>query len=61
MKSTYEQRWGHKRTRKAVKHLEVKAQKRAEADERTEKHYQNEADRLGLTVRQYKINRFGHI
>lgn len=35
---TYEQRWGHKRFRKAMKHLAIKEQKRKEAEERNAKY-----------------------
>lgn len=38
MKSTYAIRWGHPRTKKAVKHLIIKARKRAEAEARQEKY-----------------------
>ena len=37
MKLTYEKRWGHPRTHKAVKHLARKALKRIEAEMRNEK------------------------
>jgi len=37
MKSTYEKRWGHPRFKKATAHLEVKAQKRREAEARNSK------------------------
>ena len=38
MKSTYEKRWGHPRFRKAVKHLQIKEQKRVEAEARNAKY-----------------------
>jgi len=34
MKSTYEKRWGHKRYRKATKHLEYLVRRRVEAKAR---------------------------
>jgi hypothetical protein len=55
MKSTYEQRWGHKRTRKATKHLEVKAQKRVEAEERQLSYDQQQAEHLGVSLKQYRM------
>jgi hypothetical protein len=39
MKSTYEKRWGHPRTKTATKHLLRKQQKREEAEKRN-KEYQ---------------------
>jgi len=38
MKQTYEKRWGHARFKKATIHLEVKAQKRREAEARNSKY-----------------------
>ena len=38
MKSTYEKRWGHPRYRKAVIHLQIKEQKRHEAEARQMKY-----------------------
>jgi regulator of protease activity HflC (stomatin/prohibitin superfamily) len=46
MKSTYEKRWGHPRTKKAVKHLEAKARKQAEAKARNEAYAASERAKI---------------
>lgn len=41
MKSTYEKRWGHPRYRIATKHIEIKARKREEAENRQAEYNRN--------------------